>query len=142
MAYSAICPKLSLINLPNELVIRIFNLLPDSKDAVCLALVHSTLRTLYFLTTWSSLPVDVRSLRCRLHRDLKNSDTETLYYCSRCTSARIPCEKHGVDKLVGMAKRAAFRRVVNSSRDPPLRERWLRIATDYDQHRYCCITRG
>jgi hypothetical protein len=128
----------TLLTLPPELLYLITTHLPSSIDMISLLLSHPSLLHLYS----PSLPVDIRSLRCRLHRDLLNPSTQTLYYCMLCPSPRIPCEKHGIAFVVGIAKRAAFRRVVNSSRDPPLRERWLRVATDLDRHKYCCITRG
>ena len=130
----------SLLKLPSELFVTIFNLLTDSKDAVSLALAHSSIRDIYSLTRWPSLLVDVRSLRCRLYRDLKNPTSLVIYYCQRCTSGRIPCEKHGIKAIVGVEKEKAYRRMNASIYDPPLRARLRRIATD--NHKYCCMTRG
>ena len=138
MAQPVISP--SLLKLPSELLVKIFNLLTDSKDAVCLALVHSSIREIYSLTEWSSLLVDVRSLRCRLYRDLKNPTSATIYYCYRCTSGRIPCEKHGIKAIVGIEEGRAHRWINARTYDQPLRERLRRIATD--NHKYCCMTRG
>lgn len=142
MAQPTTPPTPSFTTLPHEILLLITTHLPSSIDAISLFLSSRTFSPFWTLTPWSTLPIDVRSLRCRLHRDLLNHATQTLYYCSRCTSPRIPCEKHGVEAVARIAKRAACRRVVNSSRDPPLRERWLRVASDCDRHKYCCMTRG
>lgn len=140
LSMAEIAVSTSFLKLPHELLMKIFNLLADSKDALCLALVHSIFRGVYPLTKWSSLLVDVRSLRCRLYRDLKDPESERLYYCRMCTSGRVPCGKHGAEAIVSIRKGRAYRRMKSQAHDPPLLERVRRMATD--NHTYCCMSRG